>query len=195
MSSSIKNNPYCDFSGCSNIKKIGCGRYCWDHREHDPGFARKEADKARKQDAKKLRLLSDGKQGSGYSNEDNKLVDNAGAQRIKSLTEFFKEAAVEIAKDPRCWECKAKIDPWDYRNATAHILPKGIFHSIETHPLCYVVANTRCGCHGKTHRMDTFAKMKIFPLAVSRFRQFEHLITEKHKLLDEFLKYANLIIL
>lgn len=194
----IAPKPFCEAPGCQKTKVIGCGKYCHDHRHLDPGFDRKEKKRVANGTGAKLRMLSNSKnstQGGYVKPEDNKLVDNAGAKRLKELKKFFAEAAVEIEKSPYCWECKTEIAPWDYRNSTGHIIPKGIFHSVETHPLNYVLVGNRCGCHNLTHRMDTFAKMRIFPLAVERFRQFEHLITEKHKLLDEFLKYANLIML
>ncbi len=125
------------------------------------------------------------------NSEENKLVQNQAAENIEKMQRFFAEAAKVISDNPKCWECNAFIPQPFYRAATAHILFKKIFPSVSTHPLNYVVLGSGCGCHDKTHRLDTFSEMKIFGEAVDRFRQFEHLIREKHKLLDEFRMYAD----
>jgi len=104
---------------------------------------------------------------------------------------FFDMAAKEIKKNPYCWETGDYISEGDYRASTAHIFPKSIFLSISCHPLNYLVLSPRNGSHNKTHRLDTFAKMDVWPIAIKRFQKFEHLITEKHKYLDQFKKLAN----
>lgn len=101
-----------------------------------------------------------------------------------------------ITPNPFCWECGAKIfidndQPLHvYRSNTAHIFPKSIFHSVETHMLNFIIAGSACGCHNKTHRLDTFSKMKIWPMAVQRFHSFQSEITETHKYLYFFIKYS-----
>ncbi len=68
----------------------------------------------------------------------------------------------------KCMECGAAI-PSDYaRHATAHLLPKKLFKSVATHPLNYLILGAGCGCHEKTHRIDKFIKMKIWPIAKER---------------------------
>jgi hypothetical protein len=109
----------------------------------------------------------------------------------KALEKFFADAAIEIDSQPKCWECGARIFRPFYRAATAHIFPKKIFPSIAIHPLNYLILGAGCGCHNKTHRLDTFTKMGVWKEAVDRFRIFEPLITEKHKYLNEFRDYAN----
>lgn len=106
---------------------------------------------------------------------------------------FWWRAASVIDRNPKCWECGDYIFKPDYRAATAHIFPKSLFPSVAANEWNYVVCGARCGCHNKTHRMDTFSQMKIFPVAVQRYLKFGHLITEKHKYLDLFLEYANKI--
>lgn len=185
----IQRKP-CKFPGCDRSPKMGAGGFCYEHEESDPGFKRKKDKKSADTQNKKLMLSISN---SGLPSDlSEKIVDNAALKYLKDLKKFFEDAAIEIAKNPRCWECKEPISPKDYRNSTAHILPKEFFKSIATHPLAYVVAGARCGCHNKTHRLDLFSKMKIFPIAVCRFRQIEHLIKEKHKLLSEFKNYADL---
>lgn len=66
---------------------------------------------------------------------------------------------------PRCQECGAKISRVYARHATAHLLPKKHFKSVETNDLNYLILGAGCGCHNKTHRIDTFVTMKIWPQA------------------------------
>lgn len=109
---------------------------------------------------------------------------------IQELELFFDRAAKVIDEDPKCWECGKFIPKKYYRAATAHILPKKIFKSIATNDLSYLILGAGCGCHGKTHRLDTFSKMKIFKEAVDRFNQIKHLITERNDLLNQFEELA-----
>jgi hypothetical protein len=200
---------------CDNCKgaevagrKVGKTFYCL--RSYNNMKTKEQIDKAK--DRNKVRMLSVGMADkSTYTKPvDNKLVDNAAVKRLDKLNIFFAECAIEIAKNPSCMNCGEKLSFGlydnsnealvkaqlrDFRNATAHILPKGIFHSVETHPLIWLPLGAKCGCHHDTHRLDKFSKMRIFPEAVRRFRIFQPLITEKHKLLDEFIKYADQILL
>ena len=103
---------------------------------------------------------------------------------------WYKMVANEIRKNPYCWETGEYISESDYRNASAHIFPKSIFKSVSTHPMNFLILSPRNGSHDKTHRLDTFSKMKVFKIAVERFKIFEPLITEKHKYLNTFKEYA-----
>lgn len=107
------------------------------------------------------------------------------------LDAFFADCCRIIASNPYCSNCNAYIHPYLYKFAVAHLLPKSIFESVSTHPLNWMKLGSSCGCHEATHTLDKFSKMPIFPFAVERFRQFEHLVTEKHKILDIFRDYAN----
>lgn len=113
-------------------------------------------------------------------------------ERISEQEKWFDIIAKEIDHNPMCWECGGKIYKPYYRAATAHIFAKSIFPSIATHPLNYLVLSANCGCHNKTHRLDTFSRMRIFKEACDRFKEFEPFITEKHKYIDEFKRYADL---
>lgn len=110
---------------------------------------------------------------------------------FSGIEEWYKMVADVIEQKPYCWNCGLPISKSDYRNASAHILFKSLFPSVATHPLNFIVAGNRCGCHSATHRMDTFSEMSVFPLAVKRFWEFEPLITEHHKILETFKEYAN----
>jgi hypothetical protein len=70
-----------------------------------------------------------------------------------------------------CMECNDLIPSELARHATAHLLAKKLFHSVETHPLNYLILCTANGCHDKTHRIDRFVKMKVWPEASNRIKQ------------------------
>jgi len=126
----------------------------------------------------------------------NKNARNAASLKLKRLQPedenkklqelWFLKIAAEIRQDPRCWECNAWIAPEFYRHASAHIFAKSIFPSVATHPMNYLILGASCGCHDKTHRLDTFCKMGIWKEAVDRFKEFEPCITETHKYLNSF---------
>jgi hypothetical protein len=109
----------------------------------------------------------------------------------EELEKWFDDVAKIIDANPFCWETGDFISKADYRSATSHIFPKSIFKSISTHPLNFLILSPRNGSHDKTHRLDSFSKMKIWPLACERFLKFEHLITEKHKYLNSFRELVN----
>mgnify|MGYP001575937723 CR=1 FL=1 len=120
---------------------------------------------------------------------DTKKVKKLGVsqdQDKKLLELWFAKIAAEIRQNPRCWECNSWIAPEFYRHASAHIFMKSIFPSVATHPLNYLILGATCGCHDKTHRLDTFCKMGIWKEAVDRFKEFEPCITETHKYLNTF---------
>lgn len=106
------------------------------------------------------------------------------------LAKWFNDKMYIVAQNPYCQNCNDLIPPRYYKHAVAHIFPKSIFKSISTHPLNFVIAGAGCGCHNLTHRLDTFAGMQIWDLAVERFLIFKDLITEKHKYYNQFLDYA-----
>lgn len=109
------------------------------------------------------------------------------------LAVFFRNAEAEVAKHPYCMECGCWIPKYYYHSAVAHIFMKSIFKSVAAHPMNYLILSAGCGCHDKTHTLSEFAKMKVFPAAVERFKQFEIQIMERHKYLNEFRDYADKI--
>lgn len=112
-------------------------------------------------------------------------------QAVKEMDAFWKYAEGVIAKKPYCWECGDYISPNDYRAATAHIFAKSIFDSVASNKWNFLVLGARCGCHEKSHRLDTFSQMKVFSTAVNRYMKFGDLIIEKHKYLSLFQEFAN----
>lgn len=69
-----------------------------------------------------------------------------------------------------CMECGEMIQEQFSRHATAHLLPKKLFKSVATHELNYLILGAGCGCHEKTHRVDKFIQMKIWPEAAGRIK-------------------------
>lgn len=69
-----------------------------------------------------------------------------------------------------CMETGDKIPRVYARASTAHLLPKKIFKSVATHELNYLILSAHNGSHDKTHRVDTFIKMKIWPEAAIRIK-------------------------
>lgn len=187
--SSIINNPYCK-CGCGKVKTLGFKGYniaCRPDLKEE-----KLNDHKKKQaliiDATKVRKLAP-------AAIDNKVED-------AQMQLYWMLAKKELALHPYCQECNTFIPEKikqigknftlnGYRCATAHIFPKALFPSVAAHPLNRLFLGAGCGCHDRTHRLDTFSDMKVFALAVERFQQFRHLIKEKHKYLDQFIKYAD----
>lgn len=169
----ISRTKHGDCSVCSNtntnVVKVGKSLYCLScHRKSKvKSYVAKAAEKS------KIRSL-------------HTPISNEERNEREELEKYFDNAAKIIALTGKCWECKAPIYSKFYRSATAHILPKAQFGSVKTHPLNMLVLGAGCGCHQLTDDLDKFCKMKVFPLAVERFKQFEHLITENHKYLTKF---------
>lgn len=170
----------CSHYGCNDVvfgtdrnTRLGyCRRHQWDRTDIDHrSIIQKAISKnASKNEISKVRGLID-------NSEENK--------RRYELEVFFKNAAIEIAKNPYCIECGKFIPSKFYRAATAHVMPKSTFLSVATHPKNYLILGASC-CHDKTHRIDTFSKMKCFPIAIEHFYQFEKEIKENHKYLTLF---------
>jgi len=70
----------------------------------------------------------------------------------------------------RCMECNEWIPAKYFRHATAHLLPKKLFPSVATHPINYLILGAGCGDHEKTHRIDKFIQMKVWPEAARRIK-------------------------
>ena len=85
-----------------------------------------------------------------------------------------------------CMECGSPIPHSFSRHATAHLLPKKLFPSVATHELNYLILGAGCGCHEKTHRIDKFITMKIWPEAAKRIKVMIPLLP-----IDELRKISN----
>lgn len=155
------------------MPQLSCAGYCWEHcpeeirsKYKSKKDLQRKAANSRKYAITKLRM--------------------ANYKENTELELWFRRIALEIEKSPYCWETGDYISAKDYRSATSHIFPKAIFKSISTHPMNFLILSPRNGSHDKTHRIDTFSQMKVFPIAIERFYLFEKEITEQHKYLDLF---------
>lgn len=93
--------------------------------------------------------------------------------REESLNEWFEKISKKhtLGGVGFCMECGAQIPAEYMRHATAHLLPKKLFKSIATNDLNYLILGSGCGCHDKTHRIDKFVQMKIWPTAAKQINQ------------------------
>lgn len=92
--------------------------------------------------------------------------------RRERLNIWFKQIMMKhfSSYGGNCMECSLHI-PLEYaRHATAHLLAKKLFHSVETHPLNYLILGAGCGCHQKTDRLDTFVQMNVWREAARRIK-------------------------
>ena len=155
------------------MPQLSCAGYCWEHAPEEI----KSKYKSKKD------LQSKAANARKYANTKLRM---ANYKENTELELWFRRIALEIEKNPYCWETGDYISAKDYRSATSHIFPKAIFKSISTHPMNFLILSPRNGSHDKTHRIDTFSQMKVFPIAIERFYLFEKEITEQHKYLDLF---------
>lgn len=121
---------------------------------------------------------------------DKKASENKQAkdEGESDLNKWFKAREKDIIDSGSvCWETGEHIPIAYHRHSTGHIFPKSIFPSVATHPLNFVVLSASNGSHFKFDvGVSEAKKMKVFPEAAERYLQFKHLITEKHKYLNEF---------
>lgn len=103
-----------------------------------------------------------------------------GDPEKKALNKWFALIEKEQAGQCKCWECGKHIPDGFIRCATSHIFPKAAFRSVATYPLNYLILSASC-CHDKSHKVESFKSMKVWPEAVDRFLQFERLLTKEEK--------------
>lgn len=105
-----------------------------------------------------------------------------------ALDKWFEMVAGEIKKKPYCENCGIFIPEKYHRHASAHILPKKIFHSVATHYLNYLILGASCGCHNLSHRWDKFSQMPIWNKAVERIQLiYPSIAKEERRLLPEII--------
>jgi RNA polymerase-binding transcription factor DksA len=95
---------------------------------------------------------------------------NSVESREESLSEWFDKIAKKhtLGGVGFCMECGAQISAEYMRHATAHLLAKKLFKSVATNDLNYLILCAGNGCHDKTHRIDKFIQMKIWPIAAKQ---------------------------
>lgn len=171
--SSIKIKP-CK-CGCGFSQTFNCGGYYYAHMPSQMIAEKTEAkaNQQKKSNAKKREMV-----------QVRSLANNIDEDQIK-LQRFFAAAAIELARNPYCIECKAKIPSAFFRAATAHVLPKRKeygFPSIAAHPANKLFLGAGCGCHSKyDSSWEAASKMKVWPLAVAIFKELYPFISEEEK--------------
>jgi hypothetical protein len=92
---------------------------------------------------------------------------------------------IMATEEPVCWETGERINKEDelgWRGSIAHILPKNLFPSVATHPLNYMILKMWGGTHTDYDSSWSKAKlMKVWPIAVERFLQFEKDIADNER--------------
>lgn len=143
-------NP-CKFPGCPNMPKFGCGGFCEDHKNQDPGKARKKS-----REERGVKMLT----GS---------ITNKRVPKIL-LKHYYNMGARLLLENPVCAECGAPILFCDFHAATAHILPKKKrfgFPSIAAHPVNRMFLGAVCGCHSRYDlSWSNASRMKVWPIIV-----------------------------
>lgn len=97
-------------------------------------------------------------------------------ERTNALEKWFDDRKAELILKPYCEETGDWIMPNDYRNCSAHILPKRFFHSVETHPWNKVFLSVRNGSHSKyDNTWEQAEQMKVWnEVVIPRFKMFMH---------------------
>lgn len=167
--------------GCHRYPSVGYGGFnaiCapMELKIRVSGKRRSVKNEALKRQASKIRLDSY-KNGEFAKSEEYALKS--------SLNAFYGEVSKVIEKNPVCMECKKHIPKSFYRAATAHVLPKRKeygFPSISTHPDNYLILGAGCGHHQQYDKSwEDAAKMKIWPLAVEKFKILYPLISQEER--------------
>lgn len=176
---------FCEFVGCKypvfGTDKVTGKGYCRSHQTQRTDFDRRTIIQKAMDKQNNLQSKIRGLGNAAVAKDD---------WSKRQLELWFDNVAEEIKKNPRCWECNMWIPEQFYRHASAHIFPKRIFKSIQTHPMNYLILGAGCGCHHKfDSSVEAASKMKVWKVAVQSFKQFENEIKEKHKYLDLFKQY------
>lgn len=171
----------CD-PGCKLWPTLGFEGYNADHHP-DPTLKQKKFDAANDRQKIRTAATNAGNKLRRTISTDNKFVDNEAAKQFQNLQLWFEE--IKRREEPRCWETGDTIPSKYMRAATAHILPKkdsiGGFPSVATHPLNYLILSPLNGSHDRTHTWSKFQEMKVWPLAVERFKKIYPFIALKER--------------
>lgn len=99
--------------------------------------------------------------------------------KIGPYFEYWKKTCA-----PACEECGAPIPKWGdpvfLLACQAHIVPKEHFGSVAAELQNHLTLGASCGCHNKYDLSWHSARtMKVWPVALERFRTFAHLIQDR----------------
>lgn len=188
MSYLKKKNCKCN-SGCKLWPTVGFEGYNADHHP-DPTLKQRKIDEAQARQKQRTAATNAGNKLRRNISGDNKLLDNEAKKNFDALQLWFEN--IKRNEQPVCWETGDHIPSKYMRAATAHILPKknniGGFPSVATHPLNYLILSPLNGSHDKTHTWSKFQEMKVWPLAVERFKQiYPYIAPAERKYLPDCL--------
>lgn len=106
-------------------------------------------------------------------------------------------ATIMKKEEGKCWETEERIDKNDtfgWHGSIAHILPKGDYPSVATHPLNYMILKMWGGTHGQyDSSWENASKMKVWQHCCKVFNILYPLLTaeEKRKLPDVIIQEIN----
>lgn len=99
-------------------------------------------------------------------------------------------SAIMKKEEKQCWNCGASLTHYnneDWHACIAHVIPKSLFPSVETHPLNYMILGKWCNCHGQyDSSWEKAQKMPIFKEAIDRFIMISPDIKESNKIPEVF---------
>lgn len=159
---------------CKLLPSFGCSGFNYKHIPQE--LKDKNFEKYRRNNIlKRKKALK-----NNISRKLHKLTTEEQTQKHQ-LQQWFDNVSRKIEQHPYCLECELNgihthIPPSQYRNASAHILPKRDeygFPSVATHPENFMGAlGTTCGCHYKYDRSwDDASKMKVWPIAIDKIKK------------------------
>jgi len=124
-----------------------------------------------------------------------KAAEQKNTSRIGDETELQKWYKwIMNSESPICWETGEKIDKRDimgWHGSIAHILDKGNYPSVATHPQNYMILKMWGGTHGQyDSSWENASKMKVWKHCCKIFNVLYPLLTreEKAKLPDVILQ-------
>lgn len=188
MSYIKRKNCKCS-EGCKLWPTVGYGGYNVAHHP-DPTLKEKKLEEAIGRQKKRTAAANAGAKLRRTIPKDNKFVDNDAAKKFEEQQIWFEN--IKRNELTICWETGANIPDKYMRAAIAHILPKknniGGFPSVATHPLNYLILSAANGSHDKTHTWSKFQEMKVWPLAVERFKKiYPYIALSERKYLPDCL--------
>lgn len=132
---------------------------------------------------------------NSINNQIKKYHSQKKDKSIENLVSWYEERLKEFTGN--CAECGKEINRKYCYASVAHVLPKkpgiGGFPSVAKHSENAIELGATCGCHNKYDRnWESASKMKIFPLAIEKFKKIEPFIAEEERkyIPEVFLKYV-----
>lgn len=159
---------------CKLLPSLGCSGFNYKHIPQE--LKEKNFEKYRRNNILKRSKTAK----NTLSRKVHKLTTEEQKEK-QQLQQWFDNVARKIEQHPYCLECelngvKTYIPLSQYRNASAHLLPKRKeygFPSVATHPENFMGAlGTTCGHHYAYDRSwEDASKMKVWPMAIDKIKK------------------------